>query len=85
MYEVVRGSGTLLYGPVKRQDDRWAVPGNDWRSVAVREGDAFTIPEGCAHQLRNASPADGDLVILVECPEAHLTTDRTLLADAPAR
>ena len=82
-YEVVRGAGLLLVGPVSKEAGKWQVRAADWRSVQVGEGDAFDIPGGVAHQLRNAG-TEADLVILVQCPDSHLTSDRTLLPDGPA-
>lgn len=76
---MVEGQGILFLGKV--EDGR--VLTGSWRSMPVRTGDSFVIPEGYAHQLRKTG--EGDLTILFGCPDSHLNDDmdRTLLPDAP--
>jgi len=79
-YAVVEGQGILFFAQVK--DGRVAL--ESWRSIEVRTGDSFVIPEGYAHQLRRTE--DGDLTILFACPDSHLddSADRFMLPDAPS-
>ncbi|NJK38759.1 MAG: hypothetical protein HC825_00185 [Oscillatoriales cyanobacterium RM1_1_9] len=78
-YAVVEGTGVLFFGPVVNGT---VVP-DTWKSIAVRVGDSFVIPEGYAHQLRKIGAAD--LTIVFGCPDSHLSddSDRYLLPDAP--
>jgi mannose-6-phosphate isomerase-like protein (cupin superfamily) len=78
-YAVVEGEGILFFG--RTADGQ--VPPDSWRSIKVRAGDSFVIPEGFAHQLRKTG--DGDLTIVFGCPDSHLNDDmdRFMLPDAP--
>lgn len=76
-YAVVEGEGILFFG----KTENGQVPPHSWRSIKVQAGDSFIIPEGFAHQLRRTG--DHDLTIVFGCPDSHLGSDRTMLADAP--
>lgn len=72
-YRIVSGTGVLHWGRVNHAEVSWE------EAISVRQKDSFTIPEQCAHQLENTGPED--LIILFGCPDTHLTSDRTFLAD----
>ncbi len=78
-YAVVEGQGTLFFSKVTDGGVRAA----DWKSIAVRTGNRFVIPQGYAHQLRKTGSED--LTIVFGCPDSHLDdeSDRYLLPDAP--
>lgn len=81
-YSIVQGSGVMHFGKVEMIDGKPSV--TSWLKLEVKTGDAFTIPEGYAHQL--VSTGEEELVIVFACPDSHLNDelDRTLLDNAPA-
>ena len=80
-YSIVQGSGVMHFGKVETIDGEPTV--TSWLKLEVKTGDAFTIPEGYAHQL--VSTGEKELVIVFACPDSHLndSQDRTILANAP--
>ena len=78
-YSVVEGLACMHFGKVAKNSLV-----EKWHKLNVKAGDAFKIPEGYAHQLRNLEQGRA-LIILFGCPDSHLSDDedRYLLADAP--
>ncbi|MGC1308011.1 MAG: cupin domain-containing protein [Phormidesmis sp.] len=76
-YAIVEGEGILFFG----KTTNGKVNSQDWKSITVRAGDSFVIPEGYAHQLCKTGAKE--LTIVFGCPDSHLNYDRYLLPDAP--
>jgi mannose-6-phosphate isomerase-like protein (cupin superfamily) len=79
-YSIVQGSGVMHFGKVATIDGKPTV--TSWLKLDVKTGDAFTIPEGYAHQL--VSTGEKELVIVFACPDSQLndSQDRTIIANA---
>jgi mannose-6-phosphate isomerase-like protein (cupin superfamily) len=76
IYQIVQGQGTMHTGI---PDENLEVAWQD--SFAVQQGDCFTIEEGEVHQLDNDN--DHPLLLVVGCPESHLSTNRTVVTGYP--
>ncbi len=77
IYHILRGEGIMMRG----------VPGDggsvEWRpSLALREGDVYTVEAGEVHQLRNSSDRE-ELVVAFICSKSHMGEDRIMTEGAP--